>query len=188
MKIHRYSAGLLCLSLVTTPAWGESEEALAEQARARIQTFATTLQGALKAAIAQGGLPAAIDVCQTQAPAIATQLSQDGWTIGRTSLRERSAQNRPDAWEQTQLEDFDARHATGQPVPELRVSAVLSEPEGARFRYMQAIPTQALCLGCHGDNLAPDVKSALQTRYPMDRATGYREGDLRGAFTVEKRL
>ena len=29
-----------------------------------------------------------------------------------------------------------------------------------------------------------DLKAALAERYPADEATGYADGDLRGAFTV----
>lgn len=49
---------------------------------------------------------------------------------------------------------------------------------------MKAIPTQALCLGCHGDNLNEDVKAELKLRYPSDQDVGFKEGDIRGAFSL----
>ena len=42
-----------------------------------------------------------------------------------------------------------------------------------------------LCVTCHGESLAPDVQERLAERYPTDRATGYRVGDLRGVFWAE---
>jgi len=36
--------------------------------------------------------------------------------------------------------------------------------------------------------LSPDVTATLAALYPQDQATGYQEGDLRGAFVVVKNL
>ena len=56
------------------------------------------------------------------------------------------------------------------------------------WRYMRALPTGELCLGCHGaqEQLSPAVKAKLVALYPDDRATGYRIGDIRGAMTLKK--
>jgi hypothetical protein len=51
---------------------------------------------------------------------------------------------------------------------------------------MKAIPTGALCLQCHGLDIAPPVAEKIAELYPYDKATGYREGDIRGAFVVTK--
>ena len=44
--------------------------------------------------------------------------------------------------------------------------------------------TNAMCLLCHGQNLAPGVAELLVERYPGDRATGYAPNELRGAIKV----
>jgi hypothetical protein len=41
-----------------------------------------------------------------------------------------------------------------------------------------------MCLGCHGKNIAPEVQAKLDELYPEDQATGFSEGDLRGAFVI----
>ena len=56
------------------------------------------------------------------------------------------------------------------------------------YRYMQAIPTAQMCLNCHGSELSGPVKESLQALYPQDQATGFRAGDLRGAFSLQKSL
>jgi hypothetical protein len=56
------------------------------------------------------------------------------------------------------------------------------------FRFMKAITTQPLCLTCHGEAISPEVAAKLSELYPDDRATGFREGDLRGAFVVTRVL
>ncbi|MFN7177274.1 MAG: DUF3365 domain-containing protein, partial [Thermaurantiacus sp.] len=55
-----------------------------------------------------------------------------------------------------------------------------------RLRYMRAIPTAPQCLACHGpeEAIAPAVRAAIAERYPDDRATGFRAGELRGAFSI----
>ena len=52
---------------------------------------------------------------------------------------------------------------------------------------MKAIPTGEVCLKCHGSNVAPDVKAAIGELYPEDQATGFKAGELRGAFSVSKK-
>ena len=53
---------------------------------------------------------------------------------------------------------------------------------------MKAIPIGGLCLQCHGTAIAPELAEKLSELYPEDKATGYREGDMRGAFVVTRRL
>jgi hypothetical protein len=71
----------------------------------------------------------------------------------------------------------------GKPVEVWHVSEASGQPP---FRYMSAIPTQKICLGCHGKSIDPQVKAKLEALYPEDRATGFSEGDLRGAFVITR--
>jgi hypothetical protein len=56
------------------------------------------------------------------------------------------------------------------------------------FRYMKAIPTDDVCLMCHGEQIQENLSAELQRLYPNDQATGYKKGDIRGAFTAIKIL
>jgi hypothetical protein len=42
-----------------------------------------------------------------------------------------------------------------------------------------------MCLTCHGSEIDAEVREQLAADYPMDRATGFEAGDLRGVFWVE---
>ena len=54
---------------------------------------------------------------------------------------------------------------------------------------MKAIPTAAEpCLTCHGSSLQPELKAEILRLYPNDQATGFKPGELRGAFTVTQKL
>ena len=82
------------------------------------------------------------------------------------------------------LEDFEQQKAAGKDISSLAWSETVEVDGKQEFRFMKAIPTAPVCLNCHGTDLSPDVSRILADLYPMDRATGYREGDIRGAFVV----
>lgn len=167
----------------------ELQERIAET-RAAIEQFATTLQGELVAAMEEGGPTQAIEVCNQRAPEIAGEISAEtGWEVGRTSLKIRNPDNSPDEWERIQLEHFEAQRAEGTPADELAPRhEVVQDEDGARFRFMAAIPTGGNCLACHGSDIDSDVKHALERLYPEDQATGFSEGDVRGAFTITQEM
>jgi hypothetical protein len=162
----------------------------AEEAKALIKEFATTLQGELQAAMKAGGPTNAIGVCKDRAPAIAADLAgRSGWEVGRTSLKVRNqALNLPDAWEVGVLNAFEERKAAGESLDTMAFAEVV-EAEGAkRFRFMKAIPTGEVCLACHGAEITPEVTAALDEQYPGDQARGFALGDIRGAFSLSKPL
>ena len=143
------------------------------------------LKAELGAAIEKGGPVAAIDVCRTRAPAIAARLSaESGARVGRTALRVRNAGNAPDDLERAVLEQFAGDMASGRVEGPLEAAFEIKREGGIERHYMRAIPTEALCLTCHGETLAPDLAAAIAREYPNDQATGFKLGELRGAFRV----
>ncbi len=161
-----------------------------QESRAAAQTFSATLKETLQQAIQNGGPVNGIEVCHVKAAEIATDLSQKlGLLVGRTSLKIRNPENAPDNWELAVLKQFEARKAQGEPNDSLEFFAVIDDDQGQKtFRYMKAIPTASLCLACHGEHISPEVDAKLKELYPKDTARGYKEGDLRGAFTIAKPL
>jgi hypothetical protein len=130
-----------------------------------------------------------ITVCNIDAPNIAKKVSTDkGMKVARTSLKFRNQSNQPDAWEKSVLEQFQQRKEKGEAVKTLEFSEV-SEVDGKKvFRYMKAIPTGDVCLKCHGSNIAEPVSAKINSLYPNDKATGFKKGDIRGAFTVTQTI
>lgn len=158
---------------------------LEAQAKQRIKLFSTKLKAALVGAIQEDGFKHAVSVCKDRAPAIAKELSNDGWTISRTSMKVRNAENTANDWEQMMLEKFDQRYKAGELASNLHMSnANVSALENEAFKYMQAIPTDELCLACHGKSVDPSLLQHIQTNYPSDKATGFTLKDIRGAFVV----
>ncbi|WP_371193858.1 DUF3365 domain-containing protein [Glaciecola sp. SC05] len=157
---------------------------LRKEAQQKIQQFASTLKSALVGAIQSGGLAHAVDVCHSTAPQIAEDLSTEGWHVARTSLKARNEQNQPDSWEVEMLQTFDQQFKSGIEAKALNAELY----KQAKFRYMQAIPTDQVCLACHGVSIDAALSEAINKQYPKDRATGFTLEDIRGAFTVSKAL
>lgn len=176
----------LIFLVAALPAAAEQKPMMPDvaEARALVKQFGGTLKGELQAAMKSGGPTAAIEVCNTRAPAIANDLSTDGWEVARTSLKPRNGDNAPESWEMEVLERFEAQKAEGQPIQTLEYSAVVDTESGTEFRYMKAIPTQGVCLACHGTDISAPVKAKLDALYPQDKARGYSQGDIRGAFSL----
>lgn len=154
-----------------------------------IQEFAVALKTELQAGFKAGGATAAVSVCNTKAPVLALETSQKyGAYIGRTSLKIRNADNRPDSWEKAVLQQFETRLASGEDVNSLvhyEVTTISTESgDKSVFRFMKAIPTAGVCLTCHGTDIDENIVKTLDQYYPNDKARGFDIGSIRGAFTV----
>jgi cytochrome c553 len=186
-KITLLAATLMAASPALVLA--ETTAHLNDEAKILIKQFASSLQGELVSAIKAGGPVNAIGVCQEKAPAIANSLSESSdWTIGRTSLKTRNPNNAPDAWETRILKQFESLKAAGNPVSQLSYAEVTEDGGQKQYRYMKAIPTQEVCLTCHGKEIDPALADAIDQAYPQDQARGYSAGDIRGAFTLSQPL
>jgi len=175
----------LTLLLVVVPALqaavAHEPESSVAKSRALVATFGSQLQAELKQSLGEGGPVAAIAVCKDRAPQIASALSRSsGVKLRRTSLRYRNPLNAPEPWEARVLRDFDKQQLESPAAP----LEYVSQQEDGTIRYMSAIKTGAVCLVCHGDNLADAISEKLQADYPHDLARGYGQGDIRGAFSL----
>ena len=158
-------------------------------AKAAIMELATALQSELKAAMQTGGPVAAIGVCNTQAMPITQKVAvEQGLSLSRVSLNNRNPANLPNEWQTVVLEGFQQKQAEGKDIGSLVWSETVNIDGEQEFRFMKAIPTAAVCLGCHGTDLSPQVSKVLAELYPLDRATGYQAGDIRGAFVATRKL
>ena len=187
----------LLTTLLLTLLWaaplqaGQPDAAqLRAQGLAAARQFFTALKAELKAGMQKGGPATAIEVCRTQAPAIARRVGEEsGWRVGRTSSRLRNPANVPDPWEAKVLAEFAAQAQAGNPPDKLIYGQVVTDRRGRRiYRLMKGIPMEGMCLVCHGPSPAPAVRAKLKALYPQDQAIGYRPGQLRGAFTLSKPL
>jgi cytochrome c553 len=175
---------VLLLSLATLSA-NAAEPNPADRELAK--RLATELKGALSSAL-QTSPEHAIAVCNEQAPQIAAKIATDANVqIGRTALKLRNPKNAPSEWQRAVLLDFQNRLKSGEAIGALEYSAAVKTGAQTEHRYMKAIPTEPLCLTCHGKQLTPSLQQAIRAKYPNDAATGFDVGDIRGAVYVVRR-
>ena len=180
---------LLAAGATSFYACADDRSQLAVETRGAIKALAAELKGTLQSAMKTDGPVKAISVCSEKAPKLAQKVSNDkGMEVGRTSLKVRNQLNAPDAWELSVLEQFEQRKARGEVVNKIEYSETTQHNGSTVFRYMKAIPTDDVCLLCHGDQIAENLSAELKKLYPNDKATGFSKGDIRGAFTVVKIL
>ena len=148
------------------------------------------LGGALKKEMSDGGPGAAISVCRDLAPQISGTISRaNGWRMTRVSNRVRNPLlGMPDAWELNALSEFEKRAGQGESYQHMEAGEVVEEGGVRYYRFMKAIAVKPVCLVCHGDEktIPAAVKAGLAADYPMDRATGYQQGELRGAVSIKQ--
>ncbi|PLY03061.1 MAG: glutamate synthase [Desulfuromonas sp.] len=182
------STGLLFLLPLTVLA-ESADVKLLRQARSQIEIIAGELRQRVSRDVREKGAADALGACRLQVEGITDRLmSSSGWEIRRTSFKARNPGNSPDTWERDVLELFAMRQAAGDDLSSFEFAKLINV-EGRRvFRYMKPIIVQKPCLTCHGSNLSAEVASQIAARYPDDKATGYRTGELRGAFSLLKVL
>lgn len=189
----------IAAALLSLPVFADNSDSSEDSQEARLlveaRNVATTVPAKLLAVlqeeIARGGPESAVDVCHEKAPLMAKSASEKtGWNIRRVSLKNRNPKAMPDEWERTALQEFETRLAAGEQAATLEKSAVVNDGDLRLFRYVKALPTQPLCLSCHGneDQISHAVKVKLDALYPQDKAVGYAVGQIRGAITLKRPL
>ncbi|MEW5796125.1 MAG: DUF3365 domain-containing protein [Candidatus Zixiibacteriota bacterium] len=170
-------------SQAQAPAPDEAE--LTAAARNLAGQFGRDLQSALLGALNENGPAYAMQVCQIRAGEIAAAHSAAGWSVKRVSDKWRNITGRPDSAEVAVLATFADLKTDSEFLTRW------SGPDSARvFNYYQTIVVREMCLQCHGDLQSVDLDLWQQVKiaYPYDKATGYKEGDLRGMFVVSAHL
>jgi hypothetical protein len=162
------------------------KQKLSKEAIDLVKQFGNALKPALKKAIKTKGLEHAVEFCAVKAPEITKNINQQNkeWTIKRVSLKNRNPSAKPDNWERKVLKMFDKRQSNGESAKKMAYSEMVN----GEFRFMKAQGVQGVCLSCHSKNIAKNIKSAIDKHYPNDKATGYSLGQIRGAFSLSKKL
>jgi hypothetical protein len=134
----------------------------------------------LNNALANDGPARAMSFCHLDATTIIQRLGrQEGIAAGRTSDRLRNPTNAPKPWAAA-LVSANA----GRPARSVEGFAV---DLGDKVGVLRPIVERPMCAGCHGpaERLAPGVDTVLKNIYPVDRAVGFADGEIRGWFWVE---
>lgn len=159
------------------------QETYLEASRDITSELQSSLSQRLMAAMQEDDPAHAIKVCEKVAQPLSREISTryPNASVSRTSLRTRNPVNRPDEESRSVLTRWNQSREPGDslPPPDIRLS-------DGQVIVHTPIPTQALCLKCHGpeETIDDSTKDKLAELYPEDRAVGFLESELRGAFRV----
>jgi hypothetical protein len=144
------------------------------------------VRGLLLKELEKGGYEGAIRICAVVAQDITRQFNKkSGHYVRRVSLGYRNPNDSPDEYELKKLESFDRLNRDKK--LESEYYEVVNQNGRRYLRYLKPIIAGKMCLNCHGqpDDIPIGVQRIIQETYTNDRATGYQEGDVRGAVSVK---
>jgi hypothetical protein len=160
----------------------KQEKKLAKKA---IKGLVKEFQKDFKKAIKKDGPAGAVDFCSQKASEITENYNKNlkNITIKRVTLKPRNPKDQANESETAVLTSLEALQENNVVLPKILIQKV----DKKHIRVYKPILVKAKCLICHGteDKLNPKAKEAIKAKYPNDKATGYKAGDLRGAFVVD---
>jgi len=187
--LKKIAVAAVVTGLSASTAMAQDAKVLAGEGKGLIKGFATELVTELKKGMKAGGPIEAIGVCNTKAMPITDKHSaQSGWTIKRSSHKLRNPANKPDTFEARAIKEFQVRQANGEMAKDIVMTMTTIENGQKTFRMVKAIPTGQPCLACHGENIKPEIAAKLDSLYPTDQARGFKMGEMRGIFSLKKKL
>lgn len=143
------------------------------------------LSSNLQTAMQSGGVSNALPFCSLVASPLTRGMAEKhGVHLRRVTHKARNPTAKADATETEVLKCFDAALAAGANPPPLVTNLV---PGRATF-FAPIVLNNDLCLKCHGQpdvDLAPESLAVIRQLYPHDEATGFRLGQLRGAWRID---
>lgn len=189
------SLSILIFLFITIACSDKSQPELTDQIKNELRKdakeFSESLKNILVKEIRTNGIVSAVNVCSDTAQILTNDYGVGkGIYIKRVSFKNRNQNSIPDEYESKALKYFEELKSSGK-LNDTTEYIEIEETNGIKkVRYLKPIIIQPLCLNCHGDveNINQDVKNALHTRYPEDKATGYQIDDLRGAVSISKVL
>ena len=141
------------------------------------------LSGQLTKYMKEGGVVKAVPFCNTMAMPLTDEMSEKhNVSIKRTSHKLRNEKNSPNEEEIRILNEYkDLLHANKKLMPIVEID------RSGNPHFYAPILLQQKCLVCHGaigENVTSKTDSIIKSYYPNDKATGFKEGDLRGIWSI----
>jgi len=163
----------------------EVQQAAVQRGKAIATETFGLLSTNLQTALQSGGVSNALPFCSLAAsPLTAGMAGKHGVTLRRVTHKPRNPAGRADASELTILNQFSAALTGTNPPPPL----VTNFTAGAVTFFAPIVLNNELCLKCHGapgQDISPENVAVIQGLYPQDEATGFKLGDLRGAWRID---
>jgi len=165
---------------VLTP---EQKQQYINRSKEIAQTAFKIFSGHLERLFKQKKPEEALEYCHANALKITDSLAKaKGVNIKRTSYRLRNPENKPTAQEEKVMEIFRK-----QILKNLKPKPYMHYDEHGYPHVYIPIMVQHKCLMCHGDpnkEIPEVINQKLSELYPSDKAIFFKEGDLRGIWSI----
>lgn len=130
----------------------------------------------------EGGVAQAIPYCNAHAPEITNEFSKSfDVNIKRTSHLLRNEKNTPNNRENEIIQTYlKQKKEDYQPIVE--------KNKDGSVQFYAPIVLQQKCTVCHGElgiTMEQATDSIVKKLYPNDKAIGFKEGDLRGIWSIQ---
>jgi len=182
-KITLLIVALVVLSSCSKSLSKKEIEQYTIQGKEIAKATAKKLGGTMIEKMKDGGVKEAVPFCNTKAIPLTSEMSEKfNVSIKRTSHLIRNEDNKPNDQEVlviSNYRDLMAKEKGLKPVVEL-------DSDGNPHFYAPII-IQKKCLTCHGEigvDVTKKSDSIIEFYYPKDLATGFKEGDLRGIWSI----
>lgn len=134
-------------------------------------------------AINAGGIQNAVDHCHLRANPLIDSLSEVYHArVSRVSDRVRNPENKADGADLRVIDTYRKLLNEGQ-----KLEPHLESAGDAVIFYSPILILNPVCLNCHGEPGTTAEQANIdfiKTKYPEDRAIGYKLGDLRGVWKI----
>jgi len=155
-----------------------------ESSKILLKTLGSNLKKNMKA----GGPMQALDFCSKEAYTLTEKVNKKlpkGVFVKRITLKERNPANQAEADEAKVLQALKKLKNSNVILPKQIVQKVDAHTYKV---YKPLVINKKVCLKCHGDIQNKKLKTAIEKKYPADKAMHYKMGDLRGAIvtTIKK--
>ena len=131
----------------------------------------------------EGGVKEAVPFCNTMAYPLTEEMSKKyNAEIRRTSDKLRNEKNKPNNEEKKIIEDYKKGLASNK-----QLKPVVAIDASGNPHFYAPIILQKKCMTCHGavgGEVSIKTDSLIKSYYPNDKAVGYKEGDLRGIWSI----
>lgn len=157
-----------------------------EQAKTAVHALHTMMKSNVKKRLKEGGVLSAAKFCGEESYGMIRALSEElgpELSIKRVSLLNRNPKSFPNENERGIVRAFDLMEQGDAYLPDAIVQLV----DASTYKvYIPSTMSSRNCKKCHGSEkeIDPQVREYLNTRFPDDKAVGFRSGQVRGAVVV----
>ena len=182
-KIAVILVALVVLSSCSKSLSKKEVEQYTIQGKEIAQATAKKLGGTMIEKMKEGGVKEAVPFCNTKAIPFTDEMSEKfNVSIKRTSHLIRNEDNKPNDEEVLVINNYKDLMEKGK-----NLKPVVELDNNGNPHFYAPIIIEKKCLTCHGEiggDVTKKSESIIESYYPKDLATGFKEGELRGIWSI----